>query len=51
MQEARYAAERKPYHPESLLQPSDIALAVTAALDLPHTAEITDLRIRPFLKP
>jgi NADP-dependent 3-hydroxy acid dehydrogenase YdfG len=51
MQEARYAAERKPYQPQSLLQPSDIALAVTAALDLPHTAEITDLRIRPFLKP
>jgi NADP-dependent 3-hydroxy acid dehydrogenase YdfG len=51
MQEARYAAERKPYHPESLLQPSDIALAVIAALALPRTAEITDLRIRPFLKP
>jgi NADP-dependent 3-hydroxy acid dehydrogenase YdfG len=51
MQEARYAAEGKPYHPKSLLQPSDIALAVIAALALPRTAEITDLRIRPFLKP
>jgi NADP-dependent 3-hydroxy acid dehydrogenase YdfG len=51
MQEARYAAEGKPYRPKSLLQPSDIALAVIAALALPRTAEITDLRIRPFLKP
>jgi NADP-dependent 3-hydroxy acid dehydrogenase YdfG len=50
-QEAKYAADHKPYHPESLLQPVDIATVVTAALALPRTAEITDISIRPLQKP
>jgi NADP-dependent 3-hydroxy acid dehydrogenase YdfG len=50
-QEARYAADGQPYQPEFLLQPVNIATAVATAVALPRTAEITDLRIRPFLRP
>lgn len=50
-QEAKYAADDKPYHPESLLQPVDIATVVTAALALARTAEVTDINIRPLQKP
>jgi NADP-dependent 3-hydroxy acid dehydrogenase YdfG len=51
LQEAIHASSRQPYHPESLLQPEDVAAAVIAALALPRTAEMTDLSIRPFRKP
>jgi NAD(P)-dependent dehydrogenase (short-subunit alcohol dehydrogenase family) len=50
-QERLHALEQRPYRPESLLQPDDVAAAVLAALALPRTAEITDLQIRPFRKP
>ena len=43
--------EGKPYRPESLIQPDDVAQVVLAALALPRTAEITDLSIRPCRKP
>lgn len=49
MQEAMHAAEGRPYRPETLLQPEDVARALLDALSLPRTAEITDLSIRPFL--
>jgi NADP-dependent 3-hydroxy acid dehydrogenase YdfG len=39
-----------PYRPERLMQPSDIADGVIAALALPRTAELTDLSIRPRQK-
>ena len=42
--------EGKSYRPELLLQPEDIAAAVIAALDLPRTAELTDLHVRPAIK-
>jgi NADP-dependent 3-hydroxy acid dehydrogenase YdfG len=45
-----HAAEGRAYQPERLLQPEDVAAAVLGALELPRTAEVTDLRIRPFLK-
>ena len=51
MQESSYAASHKPYDPETLLQPFDIAVTVASALALPRTAEITDINIRPFQKP
>jgi hypothetical protein len=51
MQARIHAAEGKPYHPESLLQPSDVAAMVLSALCLPRTAEVTDLSIRPLRKP
>lgn len=45
-----FAKEGKPYRPEQLLQPEDIATMVTCALGLPRTAEVTDISLRPMLK-
>ena len=42
--------ENRSYQPELLLQPEDIAEIVLKTLQLPDTAEITDLHIRPFKK-
>jgi NADP-dependent 3-hydroxy acid dehydrogenase YdfG len=50
LQENLYAAEQKPYRPELLLQPKDVAAMVLASLTLPPTAEVTDIHIRPMLK-
>jgi NADP-dependent 3-hydroxy acid dehydrogenase YdfG len=51
LQERLFALERRPYRPESLLQPEDVAAAVVHALRLPRTAEVTDIHIRPMVKP
>jgi len=51
MQAMIHAMEGKPYHPEYLLQPSDVAAVVLNALCLPRTAEVTDINIRPMRKP
>jgi NADP-dependent 3-hydroxy acid dehydrogenase YdfG len=45
-----FELEGQPYHPELLIQPMDVALIVLAALSLPRTAEVTDIRIRPMTK-
>ena len=45
-----FAVENKPCEPEKLLQPEDIAETIIHSLQLPLTAEITDLYIRPFIK-
>jgi NAD(P)-dependent dehydrogenase (short-subunit alcohol dehydrogenase family) len=50
-QAAIHAMEAKPYHPERLMQPEDVAAMVSAALALPRTAEVTDITIRPMQKP
>lgn len=50
MQEEVHRLEGKPYRPERLLQPADVAAAIVAALELPVTAELTDLHIRPGAK-
>jgi NADP-dependent 3-hydroxy acid dehydrogenase YdfG len=50
MQEAIHQKEGRPYRPETLLQPSDVASMVIAALTLPRTAEVTDIHIRPMSK-
>ncbi len=50
-QAAIHAREKKPYHPERLLQPEDVASVVLHALSLPRSAEVTDISIRPMLKP
>ncbi len=50
MQELVYRIEGREYHPERLLQPEDVAAAIVQAVEQPRTAEITDLRIRPFLE-
>ncbi|HAX78033.1 MAG TPA: short-chain dehydrogenase [Cyanobacteria bacterium UBA11372] len=43
--------EGKPYHPERLMQPEDVAAVVINALCLPRSAEVTDISIRPLAKP
>jgi NADP-dependent 3-hydroxy acid dehydrogenase YdfG len=50
MQRTIFALEGRLYHPESLLQPEDVASVITNALTLPRTAEVTDISIRPLLK-
>jgi NADP-dependent 3-hydroxy acid dehydrogenase YdfG len=49
-QERIHRWEGKPYHPDTLLQPDDIAAMVVAALGLPRTAEVTELTIRSMAK-
>lgn len=50
MQAAVHRHEGRQYVPERLLQPDDVASMVVATLQLPRTAEVTDIRIRPMLK-
>jgi short-subunit dehydrogenase len=45
-----FAIEGRPYAPERLLQPEDIATMIVASLKLPRSAEVTNLTIRPMLK-
>ncbi|MGC2829834.1 MAG: SDR family NAD(P)-dependent oxidoreductase [Candidatus Acidiferrum sp.] len=47
---ALFEKEGRSYRPELLLQPEDIASMVTHALELPRTAEVTDINMRPLLK-
>ena len=48
MQQAVFAAEDKEWNPSALLQPSDVAATILQTMCLPHTAEVTDLHIRPM---
>jgi NADP-dependent 3-hydroxy acid dehydrogenase YdfG len=50
MQERIYQMEGRPYRPELLLQPEDVASMIVSVLSLPRTAEVTDILIRPMLK-
>ena len=50
MQERIHDFHGKPYRPELLLQPCDVASVVMNALSLPPTAEVTDIHIRPMIK-
>ncbi len=50
MQASIFAREGRPYVPEDLAQPSDIAVTLVSALLLPRSAEITDIHIRPMCK-
>jgi len=50
-QAALYARDGRPYEPERLVQPGDVASAVLAALALERTAEVTNVMIRPMRKP
>ena len=47
---ALFEKEARPYRPELLMQPEDIAAMVVSALSLPRTAEVTDISMRPLLK-
>jgi NAD(P)-dependent dehydrogenase (short-subunit alcohol dehydrogenase family) len=46
-----YAITGKKYYPDRMLRPEDVAEAVMFALTIGRTAEITDLYLRPMLKP
>ena len=50
MQARIHEKENKPYRPELLLQPDDVAVEILNALSLPRTAEVTDIHIRPMIK-
>jgi NADP-dependent 3-hydroxy acid dehydrogenase YdfG len=50
-QELIHKMEGKPYDPERLMQPMDVADVVINALSLPRSAEVTDINLRPFVKP
>ncbi|MBX6388568.1 MAG: SDR family NAD(P)-dependent oxidoreductase [Frankia sp.] len=49
-QEAIFAAEGRPYQPELLVQPSDVADVVVTVLTLPRGAEVTEIHLRPARK-
>lgn len=51
LQRDLHAQDGKDYHPDSLMQPEDVAAAVVSALTLPRTAEVTDIYLRPFSAP
>lgn len=46
-----HAISGKRYDPDRMLQPEDVAEAVLFALTMGRTAEVTDLYLRPMLKP
>jgi short-subunit dehydrogenase len=50
MQEKIFQIEGRPYRPDRLLQPEDVASVILNALCLPRTAEVTDIHIRPMIK-
>jgi NADP-dependent 3-hydroxy acid dehydrogenase YdfG len=50
MQQSIYTREGRTYQPDMLLQPEDVANAILHALQMPRTAEITDLHLRPLQK-
>jgi NADP-dependent 3-hydroxy acid dehydrogenase YdfG len=45
-----FAAEGRPYSPERLIQPADVAGLVLFLLRLPRTSEVTDIVLRPMRK-
>src|SRR5262249_45306920 len=50
MQKSLHEREGKLYDPDRLLQSEDVASIVIHALQLPSTAEVTDISIRPMIK-
>jgi|SRR5579862_3967079 len=50
MQAAIYAAEKREYHPELLMQPEDVASVAIHALTLPRSVEVTEIHMRPLVK-
>jgi NAD(P)-dependent dehydrogenase (short-subunit alcohol dehydrogenase family) len=49
-QRAIFAAEGRPYPPDRLIQPADVAELVLCLLRLPRTSEVTDIVLRPMQK-
>lgn len=50
MQANVHAREGRPYRPELLMQPGDVADVAMHALASPRSLEITDIRMRPMVK-
>jgi NAD(P)-dependent dehydrogenase (short-subunit alcohol dehydrogenase family) len=50
LQRAIFAEEKRPYPPERLIQPADVAEIVLCLLQLPRTSEVTDIVLRPMQK-
>ena len=51
MQRAIYVDAGKPYDPDRLIQPSDIAAIILSVVSLPASVEVTDMTLRPTKKP
>jgi NADP-dependent 3-hydroxy acid dehydrogenase YdfG len=51
MQEDLHRSEGRAYEPERLMQPEDVAGTILSALTLSRSAEVTDVRVRPMMKP
>lgn len=51
LQERIHALEGRPYHPERLIQPADVARVVLDVVSLPDTVEATDVALRPMQPP
>jgi len=51
MQAKVHAAEGRPYAPEKLIQPQDVASVVCHLLSLPRTVEVTAVHMRPAEPP
>lgn len=50
LQEAIFAKEGRPFVPELLVQPADVAEVLMAVLALPTNAEVTEIHLRPAKK-
>ena len=48
MQARVHEHEGKDYDPEQFVQPEDVAATILGALELPRTAEVTDVSVRPL---
>jgi NADP-dependent 3-hydroxy acid dehydrogenase YdfG len=48
MQEAVHAYERRPWDPEALLPPADVAASVLGLLALPRTIDLQEIAVRPM---
>ena len=51
MQAQLYAQTNRPYAPERLIQPQEAARLIRQLLELGPSCEVTDIHIRPMLKP
>ena len=50
MQERLCNVEQRPYRPERLSQPEDVAATIVAALTMPRTTEVLEILLRPTNK-
>ena len=51
LQERLHAGEGRAYHPERMIQPTEVADLVLTLVTLPAGVEVTDLSLRPMLPP